>query len=81
MPHQLSRLQRAVDTVCYQARLLPHRPRQWWHRLWIRRDEFHPSLAMDTRLLTVLNTEDRRRYLADLVRRRDIAHRRDMDND
>lgn len=76
---QPSRLARVLETARYQARLLPHRPRLWWHRLWIREDEFHSSLNMDIRLLDVLNAEDRRAYLADLVRRRDIAHRRDLD--
>jgi len=87
--------------------------RLWWHMLWIREDEFHPSLDSDyqalrdkllfhercigiwqnvTRLRPVPTPKDfhgemltllkhgrriRKEYELNLVRRRDIAHRRD----
>ncbi len=68
------RLQALFRWPCYQLRLLPHRPRLFWHQLWIRRDEFHPSLNMDGRAMRVMNAADRDRYLTKLGRRRRLAH-------
>ena len=50
----------------------------WWHRLWIRKDEFHSSLDMDGAAMLEMNKQERKKYLADLVRRREIAHQRDL---
>jgi len=47
----------------------------WWHRLWIRKDEFHSSLEMDTEIALTVGVD---KYLKDLVYRRDLAHRRDL---
>lgn len=63
----------------YQLKLLKHRPRQFWNRLYIRKDEFHKSLDLDLKLMMDLNKEDQKKYLLDLIRRRDIAHRRDLE--
>ena len=63
----------------YQLKLLKHRPRQFWNRLYIRKDEFHKSLDLDLKLMVDLNKEDQKKYLLDLIRRRDIAHRRDLE--
>lgn len=46
----------------------------WWYRLWIRKDEFHPSLDLDYELLTVLSRKDRDKYQAELLKRRQTAH-------
>jgi len=54
--------------------------KRWWNRLWIRKDEFHPSLRIDTDyLLKVgIKSEKGKAYMSDLVKRRDIAHQRDI---
>jgi len=51
-----------------------------WNRLWIRKDEFHPSLNSDFRIMLGMTKEEREAYQLDLVKRRDIAHRRDIEN-
>ena len=50
----------------------------WWHRSWIRKDEFHRSLDMDGTAMLEMNEQERKKYLADLVRRRKIAHQKDF---
>lgn len=50
----------------------------WWHRLYIRKDEFHRSLDMDGAAMLEMNEQERKKYLEDLVRRREIAHQRDL---
>jgi hypothetical protein len=50
----------------------------WWHRLYIRKDEFHRSLNMDGAAMLEMNEKERKKYLADLVHRREIAHQRDL---
>jgi len=49
----------------------------WWYRLWIRKDEFHRSLDMDSAAMLEMDDGEKGTYLADLVRRREIAHRRE----
>ena len=61
-----------------EVRFLPHRMRLIWHRLWIRRDEFHHSLDMDGRAIRWMNKKQCEKYIQDLIRRREIAHRRDL---
>ena len=58
--------------------LRPYRLRHWYQRLWIRKDEFHPSVALDIEVLSALEPGEHRWYHADLYRRRNIAHRRDL---
>jgi len=55
---------------------LPYPLRLWWCRLWIRADEFHPSLSVDP--IIDLPKEKRQRYVVDMYRRRKIAHRRTL---
>lgn len=50
----------------------------WWNRLWIRKDEFHRSLIMDDVLMSKMNEIERDKYRVDLIRRRNIAHKRDL---
>lgn len=69
-----------VSWVRYQARMFKHRPRMLWNRAFVRKNEFHNSLDMDVRSMYDMNTEDRQRYIADLIRRRNIAHERDIDS-
>lgn len=58
---------------------LPWRLRLWWCRLWIRKDEFHPSLDINIEYASRLSSEkEHYAYLADLRERRETAHERDM---
>ncbi|MHB1118328.1 MAG: hypothetical protein ACYCZ7_02295 [Minisyncoccota bacterium] len=52
--------------------------RLWWHRLFIRRNEFHHSLDMDTDAMVRMSSAESKKYILDLVRRRSIAHERDL---
>lgn len=47
-----------------------------WYRLFVRKDEFHPSLNLDTEAMVVMNDDELRAYRADIMRRRTIAHNR-----
>jgi hypothetical protein len=48
----------------------------WWYRLWIRKDELHRSLDIDGSAMLEMNEQEEKEYLADLFRRREIAHQR-----
>ncbi|MDD4409307.1 MAG: hypothetical protein PHW52_01500 [Candidatus Pacebacteria bacterium] len=50
----------------------------WWYRLWVRRNEFHPSLTIDDKAMSCMLISKQKTYLSDLNRRREIAHKRDM---
>lgn len=52
--------------------------RLWWHRLWIRQDEFHKSFDIDLEAMSCMSREEQEYYLAELTKRRNIAHERDM---
>jgi len=43
--------------------------RLWWHRLWIRKDEFHRSLDMDCGAMLQMNPKQRQNYMSDLDNR------------
>lgn len=43
-----------------------------------RKDEFHHSLNIDTSFMIYLDEDDHRMYLANLRKRRDLAHRLDL---
>lgn len=58
---------------------IPARIRQGWYRLWVRKDEFHESLSLDIDYYQILSKDDRIKYMKDLVRRREIAHQRDLE--
>jgi hypothetical protein len=58
---------------------IPTRIRHRWHALWVRKDEFHKSLNLDIDYYSVLSKKDREIYMRDLVRRRELAHQRDLD--
>lgn len=53
----------------------------WWNKLWIRKDEFHPSLDLDFRAMLVMNKKQLDKYYADITRRRKIAHDREFKED
>ncbi|OQB09009.1 MAG: hypothetical protein BWY21_00968 [Parcubacteria group bacterium ADurb.Bin216] len=52
--------------------------RLWWHRLWIRQDEFHKSFDIDLEAMSCMSREEQEYYLAELTKRRNIAHERDI---
>lgn len=52
--------------------------RQWWSKLWIRKDEFHPSLEINADYMAKLNPEQLAEYESNLIHRRNIAHKRDL---
>ncbi|HUT96166.1 MAG TPA: hypothetical protein VMW82_01190 [Candidatus Paceibacterota bacterium] len=49
-----------------------------WHRLWVRDDEFHQSLDINTAAMIEMNKKEGDSYLADLIKRRESAHQRDL---
>jgi len=52
----------------------------WWDRLWVRRDEFHPSLDTSMILTSGMTHTQVKDYFNDLSRRREIAHRREIEH-
>lgn len=76
----VDRLARSILWLTYHMKMLKHRPKLWWDRLYIREDEFHHSLDMDANIMMDMNERDREKYIADLVRRRQIAHDREMED-
>ncbi len=62
----------------FLCRSLPRSIRFWWAMLWIREDEFHPSLDFDFEYAYLLSAKGRDAYWLDLARRRGIVHERDL---
>ncbi|MEK7460008.1 MAG: hypothetical protein AAB628_00430 [Patescibacteria group bacterium] len=54
------------------------RVRLLWRKLWVRGDEFHSSLDMDIVAMYNMTESEREVYGRDLVKRRIIAHERDL---
>jgi len=50
-----------------------------WSKLWIRKDEFHSSLNIDVESMLYMNEKQREKYTIDLIKRRNIAHKRGLD--
>jgi hypothetical protein len=61
--------------------MLKYKIRLWWHRLWIRDDEFHVSLDMDYKAMQQMTKDEQDIYINDLVKRRQKAHLKDMGYD
>ena len=53
--------------------------KNWWSKLWIRKEEFHPSLDLRSNINLGMSKERRKEAFLDLCRRRQIAHERDFD--
>jgi len=70
-----------IEKAKYQLSMLRHRPRMFWNKLWVRKDEFHKSLEMDASAMMTMSREDVQKHMDDLVRRRNIAHQRDLERD
>lgn len=60
---------------------LRSRSRLLWNKLYIRKDEFHSSLDLDGEALQTMNEEQGKKYQLDLVRRRNIAHKKDLEGE
>ena len=52
----------------------------WWHRLWIRKDEFDFSLSMDHELLAVLSPKEQEKYHNNRVIQMNAAHKKSDPN-
>ncbi len=57
---------------------LPRPLRFWWAKQWVRKDEFHPSLNLDADYASRLSQEERDAYFENVMKRRAIAHERDI---
>lgn len=57
-------------------RIWNKRLKLWWHRLFIRKNEFHSSLDYDPYAMTGLNPGEFEAQRLDLIRRRMIADER-----
>ncbi len=49
-----------------------------WNNLWVRKDEFHRSLIMNDEAMMDMDDKEKRIYRNNLIRRRNIAHERDL---
>lgn len=50
----------------------------FWHRFFIRKDEFHPSLNTDIEAMIVMDKKRLEKYRNDIAERRWIAHNREL---
>lgn len=66
--------------ISYQLKMFKHRPRLILDSLFIRKDEFHKSLNMNGSAILDMNSDDRKKYIRNLVKRRQIAHENDFYN-
>lgn len=73
--HMLYVCERVDRKLCLS---LPGPIRFWWSKLWIRKDEFHPSLNSHAEYATTLSSKKRDAYWHNLMVRRSIAHERDL---
>ncbi len=50
----------------------------FWYRLWVRKNALHKSLEFDIMEVMYMDNDQSRYYREDLIRRRNIAHKRDI---
>lgn len=50
-----------------------------WNTLWIRSDEFHPSLNIDNEVMSIMLVKQQMEYISDIARRREIAHKKSLE--
>ncbi len=62
----------------YQTRFCS-KIRVWWNFFWIRKNEFHSSLDMDGVAMLKMSDKERKKYLSELTRRRQLAHESSLD--
>ena len=51
-----------------------------WNNLYIRKDEFHKSLDLDLNAMLVMDKKEREKYYKNIMKRRNIAHEKDLKN-
>ena len=61
-----------------RRRIWNKRIKLWWYQLFVRKNEFHPSLNADTEAMMVMDEKELGKYYEDLGKRRAIAHNRDL---
>jgi hypothetical protein len=66
-----------ADKLSFVRMFFGSRLRLFWYRLWIRKDEFHQSLNIDSEVMLTMNSKQRQNYMDDLNRRRNVAHMRE----
>lgn len=73
-PAALSALAAADRWLCLFLR--PIALRQFWRELWVRADEFHPSLNLDHQILAHVRKRENgwKKFWQSLERRRNLAH-------
>jgi hypothetical protein len=76
-----TKIEKIIEFIKYQFKLLKHRPRLIWNSLYIRKDEFDKSLDLDIESMKDMNNKDRGQYLINLSKRREIAHYREIEKD
>lgn len=59
-----------------KRRIWNKRVQLWWHKLWIRKDEMHHSLNLNSAAMLEMNQKEREEYLKNLESRRKIACRK-----
>ena len=67
--------------ISLKRRIWDKRIKLWWNKLFLRKNELDPSLDMDYEAMSVMNDKEFGRYQADLVRRRTIAHKKDIEKE
>lgn len=79
IPHILVRFYEVtqIGAERLQRRIWHRGVKLFWYRLWVRDDEFHPSLEMDHEALIDMSEEEERAYRADLRRRRCRTHQKE----
>jgi len=53
----------------------------FWNRLWIRKGEFHKSLNFNGDMYFKMIEEEQEKYEEDLIKRRHIAHEKDLERE
>lgn len=67
-----------TDKLSFVRMFFSSRLKLFWYRLWIRKDEFHQSLNIDTEVMLTMSNKQRQNYRDDLNRRRNVAHMREF---
>ena len=71
--HWLMSVKRAVAAIAKKA--------YWWlwFNVWLRGNEFHPSLNLDVEAALKMTPQKRKAYYAELANKRSRAHQMDLD--
>jgi hypothetical protein len=72
------KIKNIYQKIIYQIKMLKHRPKLFWDKLYIREDEFHKSLDMNINAMLDMSKEEQYEYLSNLNSRRQKAHLKDF---